>query len=165
MDKYRVIGRSVNVASGILELSEDQAASRNHSLTSLGEGLYQVDGPVQFKRGEEFGYDGDVNKALMAELEDIDGSDKSERELLIEEIERAESLEDLDALMSENEKRKTVKIAYTKRLGELEQEALIKKIVDVETVEELNTMISDEETREAVLEAIESKQKALQPQG
>jgi hypothetical protein len=72
MQRYTVTGHSVNIHSGILDLTHEQAASRLHSLTDLGDGLYEVLYPVQFKRGEEIGYDGEVNKNLLQSIESID---------------------------------------------------------------------------------------------
>lgn len=68
MQRYSVIGPKVEIHSGILHLSKTQAAARVHALDDLGEGLYQVSRPIQFKKGEEFGYDGSVNKALLQQM-------------------------------------------------------------------------------------------------
>lgn len=76
MQRYTVTGHSVNIHSGILDLAPEQAASRLHSLADLGDGLYEVLSPVQFKRGEEIGYDGEVNKALMQQIAPAVGEQK-----------------------------------------------------------------------------------------
>lgn len=58
----------VNLTSGILELSEDQARRRFHNLKALGDGRFEVLRTVQFKTGETFGYDGDIPKTLANSL-------------------------------------------------------------------------------------------------
>lgn len=68
MKQYSVEERSVTISSGILLLSNDQAEARTTHLENLGDGLYQVNQPVQFKRGEIFGYDGDVNKDILQQI-------------------------------------------------------------------------------------------------
>jgi hypothetical protein len=68
MKRYQVSGFIVELHTGILELTPEQAASRVGSLADLGEGLYSVLEPVQFKRGEEIGYDGDVNKDMAEKI-------------------------------------------------------------------------------------------------
>jgi hypothetical protein len=65
MERYEVVAPHVEIHTGILQLSKEQADARAHALDDLGEGLYQIRRPVQFKCGETFGYDGTVNKALL----------------------------------------------------------------------------------------------------
>lgn len=71
MQKYKAL-KKVELFSGILELDKKQAAPRAHLLQDLGEGLYEITGPVQFKAGEEFGYDGEVTKAMAQDLAPAD---------------------------------------------------------------------------------------------
>lgn len=68
MQRIIVTGLKAEFYAGILELNPAQAASRTDCLDNLGDGLYQIKGPVQFKRGEEIGFDGDINKALFSVL-------------------------------------------------------------------------------------------------
>lgn len=72
MQRYIVIAIMAGFNSGILELAPEQASSRSHALASLGEGLFEIREPVQFKRGEIVGYDGDVNKALLQLIEPVE---------------------------------------------------------------------------------------------
>jgi hypothetical protein len=65
MERYEVTATQVEIHAGILQLDPEQAAARAHALDTLGEGLYQVRRPVQFKRGESFGYDGAVGKGML----------------------------------------------------------------------------------------------------
>ena len=67
MHRYTTIA-PITLHTGIVELTPEQAAPRLYQLNDLGEGLYEITGPVQFKAGETIGYDGDINKALMERL-------------------------------------------------------------------------------------------------
>lgn len=60
----------VTLSSGRLKLTPDQARTRAHNLTPVNatSGVYEIVKPVQFKRGESFGYDGDIPKAMAGEL-------------------------------------------------------------------------------------------------
>lgn len=89
MQKVTVIERPVTIAPGaVLQLKKDQAASRLHSLKNLKQGLYLVEKPVQFKLGENFGYDGPIDKTLLAcldglvliEIEEPAGDDEDDEE-------------------------------------------------------------------------------------
>jgi len=53
-------------------LTAAQASARSHNLKPLGDGRYQIANPVQFKAGEEFGYDGELPKALAEMLLDAE---------------------------------------------------------------------------------------------
>lgn len=68
MQRITVTGTAIQLISGILELTPEQAAARSTALDNLGEGLYLITAPVQFKRGETIGYDGEVSKALTEEI-------------------------------------------------------------------------------------------------
>lgn len=72
--------KTVCLYSGILDLTPQQASSRLHCMDDLGEGLYQIKAPVQFKAGEEIGYDGDLSKELAESVEaDTDQTEKPSR--------------------------------------------------------------------------------------
>lgn len=66
MMKKTVIGPVARIYDGVLFLTKEQAESRALNLKSLGEDKYQVINPVEFKQGEEIGFDGDVPKGLAA---------------------------------------------------------------------------------------------------
>jgi hypothetical protein len=68
MKTYEVTGTYVSVNSGTLRLKPEQAAARAHALKETGKHLFEVLSPVGFKRGEVFGYDGQINKALLSEV-------------------------------------------------------------------------------------------------
>ena len=69
MKRYTIINQAITLYSGILDHTPKQAASRSSSLNDLGEGLYEIAGSVQFKVGEQIGYDGEVTKAMQEKLE------------------------------------------------------------------------------------------------
>lgn len=76
MKRYEVISVKVTLASGVLQLSKEQAGCREHALRPMGDGLFLIDQPVEFKCGEVIGYDGEINKILMTEIEPLDGDGK-----------------------------------------------------------------------------------------
>lgn len=70
MKRYKVIGLYVTIMSGFLELTPEQASAREHAIQPLTtKGQYAVKIPTGFKRGEEFGWDGEPNKSQLAEIE------------------------------------------------------------------------------------------------
>jgi hypothetical protein len=73
MKRCLVIGRAVGVNSGAeVELSDEQARRRRHVLESLGDGRYLTLQRVEFKHGEEFGYDGEFPKTLATEVKAVE---------------------------------------------------------------------------------------------
>lgn len=78
MKNYKVTAASVTIRSGVIGLSEAQAKDRAHLLKALGDGLYELLSPTQFKRGEEFGYDGDTNKVLLQHIQETDQESEAE---------------------------------------------------------------------------------------
>lgn len=129
MQRYIVIGSSVGFISGILELTYEQAASRRDALIDLGEDLFEITSPVQFKRGEELGYDGEVNKQLLQSLEEIAESDAAKKKLI-----------DQQAVAAQEEKSKLL--------------ALIAQAPDLLGLENL---IRKDETDEEILSAAEAR--------
>ncbi len=71
MATFRIIGKAVSFNSGVIHLSTEQAADRAHNLEDLGNGAYQILQPIQFKEGEEVGYDGEINPAQLLSLEPL----------------------------------------------------------------------------------------------
>jgi len=80
MQRVKVIGISANFNGGEVQINREQYKTRAHNLLVMKApvvedgvevecGVYRVVGPIQFKNGEEFGFDGPVNKALIKELE------------------------------------------------------------------------------------------------
>lgn len=70
MRKYRVVAGAAAFISGTLHLTEEQFKAREHALSATKTAdEFRILGPVQFKRGEEIGFDGEVSKQLMELLE------------------------------------------------------------------------------------------------
>lgn len=67
MMKY-VANAITNLVGGNLELDEDQLRRRRHLVTDNGDGTFAIKKSVQFKRGEEFGYDGEIPRGLAESL-------------------------------------------------------------------------------------------------
>ena len=97
-------------AGAELGLTKAQAASRQAFLSDLGKGWYIATGPVQFKIGEEFRFDGDLPKSMAADVEalakaksqaDAEAKAKAEAEEKLRlEAEEADRLAAAEALAS-----------------------------------------------------------------
>lgn len=70
MRQYEVIGFAAMIHSGRVALDPRQAAARAHAVEAVKgtAGVFEVTAPIQFKRGERFGYDGDIPKAMAGEV-------------------------------------------------------------------------------------------------
>lgn len=68
MKTYTVVGLVARLAAGRVRLTPEQARHRLRQLRALGDELYEITGPVEFKQDEQFGYDGEVPKAMATEL-------------------------------------------------------------------------------------------------
>lgn len=71
MNKYQVT-EAVSIHDGLLELTEAQAKPRMHNLKHIEDSVYMVMQPVMFKAGEVIGYDGELPKAMLMQLENLD---------------------------------------------------------------------------------------------
>ena len=71
-----------NLVGGNDELDVDQIRRRRHAVTKNEDGSYAVKNKIQFKIGEEFGYDGEVPKGLANNLAEL--VDETEAELVVE---------------------------------------------------------------------------------
>ena len=58
----------VNLTAGNLELDKDQHRRRRHLVTANGDGTFAIVKSVQFKAGEEFGFDGEISNTLAADV-------------------------------------------------------------------------------------------------
>jgi hypothetical protein len=77
MQQYKVIGPFVTMIAGIVTISGEQARARQHALIPIavdddGAGVYEVNGPITFKRHEEFTHDGAIPKGMAINLDEID---------------------------------------------------------------------------------------------
>ena len=71
MNKYQVT-EAVSIYTGLLELTEAQAKPRMHNLNHVQNNVYMVMQPVMFKAGEVIGYDGELPKAMLMQMENLD---------------------------------------------------------------------------------------------
>lgn len=67
MKTVTVQDQPLTVNSGQVQLTAAQALTRKHAIKPVevddtGAGLYAVVSPLQFKKGEKFGFDGDMGK-------------------------------------------------------------------------------------------------------
>jgi hypothetical protein len=107
--KYTVTGKSVLITGGVLTLSAAQAGDRSHALKKLeAKGKFEITHPVTFKNGEQFGYEGDLPKALVSDLqsEKQSKSDKEKEAAEKAEKEAAEKAEKEAAEKAEKEANK-----------------------------------------------------------
>lgn len=78
MKRFKVVAPFVNFHDGTLALSKEQYASRAHALKSTKTpGEYLILSPVQFKRGEEIGFGGEVSKALLHDISPVEPGRKT----------------------------------------------------------------------------------------
>ena len=85
MKRYEVVAPVVNVISGTVRVTPDQFRARRHALALVGEaedGTVEatVSSSVGFKRGEVFGYDGEMPKCLALCLEALEPEPEAEIE-------------------------------------------------------------------------------------
>ena len=73
MKEYIVINGQASLHSGKVKLSSSQAKDRAHNLKTIDakKGLFEIINTINFKKGEEFSYDGPVNKAQLEELGEV----------------------------------------------------------------------------------------------
>lgn len=70
---YMVTAAAATFHSGVLRLTDEQARARVHAIESTKkDGEYRILSPVQFKRGEQVGFDGAVNKSMLECLDPAD---------------------------------------------------------------------------------------------
>ena len=67
MNKYQATAVT-NLVGGNVELDADQFRRRRHAVTKNEDGTFAVKDRIQFKAGEEFGYDGAVPKGMAVDL-------------------------------------------------------------------------------------------------
>lgn len=70
MRKIKVIGSFIVLHSGKVRLNQTQAKAREHGVKLVKEDIYEITGPVGFKHGEVFFYDGEIGKSHVEDVED-----------------------------------------------------------------------------------------------
>ena len=96
MSKYIVTAR-LRLVCGVLTLSADQANPRAHALKPLGKNRFEIINPVEFKVGEEIGYEGDLPKSLADNLTSAADADKAAKKAADAE-DRAKSKAEAEAV-------------------------------------------------------------------
>ena len=126
--------KTVNIttlSSGNVQLSEAQASPRLHNLKHINGDIYEIANPIQFKAGEELGYDGEINKTLMLDLEPA--IQKEPENLLypeneaLELIKEALTIAEVDEIIEGDTRKKVLKAAEKRKKAlaeELENEAM-----------------------------------------
>lgn len=71
-------------AGARLKLAADQIKTRLHNLKKIEGDVFESTGPVEFKRGEKFGYDGPLNRSMEAAME-VDGVAPAPKAVAIED--------------------------------------------------------------------------------
>lgn len=153
MKTYTVISPTgVTINGGILLLTDLQAKARTASLVSLGDGFCEIRQPVQFKCGEVFGYDGEVNKLLLLDMEEVTAQEAAKKKALEKEQLRLEAEQAAAA-----EKESLAAEAAAKAKADL-----LASIATAETLENLDALISPDETDQEILVAAEARATELE---
>jgi len=113
MKKVTAVDGHLSVNSGQVGLTKAQAASRMHAITLVGKlnrdgyGVYEVTGPLQFKKGESFEFSGETGKGGALRDPEAEALAKLEAEDRIRAEVRAELQakheKDIAALNAEHE--------------------------------------------------------------
>ena len=73
MNTYKVLG-SISLYSGKVKLTAKQFQRRVNNLIPCGDGIYEITNPpCNFKKGELFGFDGDMPKSFHGIVELVKG--------------------------------------------------------------------------------------------
>jgi hypothetical protein len=70
MKTYRA-SKFVTLPSGNVRLTKDQERRRSHAIEKVKGREFKIIAPIGFKAGEEFGYDGEIPKALASSIEAV----------------------------------------------------------------------------------------------
>lgn len=68
MKEYKATS-AVTISTGSVILNADQARRRTRNIKPLGDGIFEVINPIQFKSGETFSSDIEVNKSMAVTLD------------------------------------------------------------------------------------------------
>lgn len=129
MKQFKAEHGAVHVNSGQLKLTADQAQSRLHCLKVVdvkkdGSGTYEVIAPTQFKKGEQFGYDGEVGKNGVLrdpEAEELAAMEADEKRVAAATAEiRRKAEEQLQAAI--DKARKDLAAQAEQQIGRLQEE-------------------------------------------
>jgi hypothetical protein len=68
MNSYIVTGNFANVSGGLVEITQAQAKTRMGCIQHVEGDTYRVIKPIQFKKGENFSCDSELNKAQAEQV-------------------------------------------------------------------------------------------------
>ena len=118
MKTYEVVSDALEIHTGQLRLSAKQYATRRHALTETKKaGIYDVKGPVQFKRGEHVGIPGELPKSIAVLVEDIEKPKKPETKAEAKAREEAEAKAKEEAEKAEAAKKAAEQAAANQSAG------------------------------------------------
>ena len=80
MNKYTVINQVVNFNAGLLELEDGQSRPRAHKLQHIKGKTFEIVYPVQFKVGEVIGYEGELPRSIVGNLEIVEEKPKRKKQ-------------------------------------------------------------------------------------
>lgn len=76
MNIYTVIGKLASIGAGRVKLDDDQARTRRHNLKHIDADVFEIVNPIQFKHGQQFGYQGEIDNVLKANLAEIESGSR-----------------------------------------------------------------------------------------
>lgn len=85
MKNYQVTGKVVSISSGVVELVKHQSDARMFALNRVGKNRFAVLKTIHFKRGETFGYDGELSKGVALHLAETGEEKQPKQQRQIEE--------------------------------------------------------------------------------
>jgi len=92
MKTYEVVAPYAGVNSGTVQITPEQARARRFALEPLSDDLYRVTQATGFKRGDMFGFDGDMPKSLALCLGAAETEPEAENVPDLEDMDREELL-------------------------------------------------------------------------
>ncbi len=102
MKKVQVIGFVALIGAGKLKLTPAQAEPRltaGQIAPTEKEGVFDIVAPVQFKRGEVFGYDGDFSPVVLEDMAPVKDAEAIEAErIAAEKAAKDARIQELEAL-------------------------------------------------------------------
>ena len=157
MKDYIVINGQASLHSGKVKLNSSQAKDRAHNLKVIDakKGLFEIINTINFKKGEEFSYDGPVNKAQLEELGEVVDvkAKKAAKDKAKNAVEKAkDDLAEVTGKLAEVQPRiLELETEVTRLITEVETEKEIK----VAAQQDVTAAISRAETVEAKIAELE----------
>ena len=167
--KTYIAGSVVRLHSGKVKITKKQHARRQRLLGEYKKnGVYDVTSKIEFKAGEEFGYDGDIPKSMAEDLEELNARTQADKEASVKEAEEKRKAAEKD----ESEKKKASEKAEAESLKAERQQKIIDVILGLDEnddalyteeglprVDAIESVLGEditEDERDAAVDAIES---------